>query len=116
MTTLEIYRECLELRKESATKEVTSWARKFADNPASALEWSDKIFDEAAALQVIAQVEMMLENKATLGGVKQALEKMALRGARWPEHSTSVASNRMHQALTAAYAIMADDVPSEQGK
>lgn len=88
---------------ESAEKALAEFAAKLAQDPAYALGWSIKSFEQAAALAVAKEVRRAFEQGATFDELRSVAMREALRGARSPERSTSPTSNLMAQCMTAAW-------------
>lgn len=96
----------LESMIRSAKEDVTAFAAKFAENPCSAFEWADGAMEAAAKLDVATRIKSVFEAEGREVAVNVA-QIEALRGARYPSHSTSQAANAMAQYKTAAYAEFA---------
>ena len=52
----------------------------------------------------LSEVVAALDAGCSAADALKTVTREALRGARWPERSTSASSNRLSQAKTAAYA------------
>lgn len=78
---------------------------------AYAFEWSASAFQAAARVAVaeslIAWLDKQVEGKTEAEMVEMILKevgRIVVRGARWPEHSTSQQSNVMKTEITAVWA------------
>lgn len=92
-----------------ADKTLAQFAERLVRNPLDAFQWSDGAIEAAARKDVALYLKNVLEHPE--GGLDAAIAKateMALRGARYPSHSTSAISNLCEQAKTAAFADMAE--------
>jgi hypothetical protein len=111
----EMRRKAVEWKLESllsgADDDLQKWAVSFAENPQYAFEWADRAIQAAARKDVALRLKSIIEAPEH-GGHEAALKyavDQALRGARWPSHSTSGVSNLAKEAVTAAYADFAAD-------
>jgi len=97
-------RERLRDERDRAKKELDDFAAKLASDPIYALGWAEGAYDAAGTYHVLAEVIAAFEEGCSAKDALASVTREALRGARWPERSTSVTSNRLSQAKTAAYA------------
>lgn len=99
----EVLRRHIKIRLESMATEVAGFQKRLAEHPADAFRWADNAMLAAARGHVAGVMLLVLDAE----GVDKAYayaQDMALRGARFPHHSTSAASNTMEQNATAAWA------------
>ena len=103
----------LQSRIEVNTLNLAEWAHKFAADPLYQLRWADGTFAAAATNKVALEALAILNRPATgerpavtLAQLRKHVQAQALRGARYPERSTSASANLAHQCETAAYAEM----------
>lgn len=97
---------------EEATHEVKNandffvkFAADIVKSPSYTLSWSGDAFKYAARHQVWSSIEKACVcDEVTLEHVTEEARRNVLRGAMYPEHSTSPASNLMAQEVTAAWA------------
>jgi len=113
MTAVKVF---VEETKRTNQRYCEQFAEKFAADPANALEWSKETFHYAARLKVCAIVEHYLsifaaEDMYSMKTPKRQLELIAqefkaelMRGARFPDHSSSPTSNYFSLCLNAARA------------
>lgn len=107
----------LEWILSSAEADLAKFAASFAENPFYAFEWAQSAIEAAARKDVATRLKMMIDGgkeKDSYDGWEAAVAfayDQALRGARWPNHSTSAVSNVAKEALTAAYADFAANFP-----
>jgi hypothetical protein len=93
---------------EDADRNIADWTERLAKNPCDAFEWSDGAMQRAAEKEVALHLKAIVESEK--GGIDQAVAyavEQALRGARWPSHSTSTITNVMAEFKTAAFAEFA---------
>ncbi len=110
------------IRRYFHTQEVLAeWTAKLATNLtgfnfAHELEWSSGLFDYAAEAKVLQRAIMTVwggeerGEPVSLETLLRIANQEALRGARYPKHSTSAPSNLMHQAETAAWANLSERI------
>jgi hypothetical protein len=81
----------------------------FAADPAYAFEWSQNAFKGAARVQVGKTLLAWLDHEgATTESIMKEVQSTVVRGARWPEHSTSQQSNLIKTEIVAVYAELLD--------
>jgi hypothetical protein len=109
-------KEWLEESKRTNQRYCAQFAERFAADPANALEWSKETFGYAARLKVVAIVEHYLSvfaaedmysaktPKRQLEIIGQEFKAEVMRGARFPDHSSSPTSNYFSLCLNAARA------------
>ena len=118
---MEAVSRLVERRAESAQADLAKFAARLAEDPCSALTWSEGAFKAAAALKVCAEARRWLEvaaagtsDKVTpetvVGMLAAQFTADALRAARHPERSTSVQSNLVGQEVAAAKAEFVDSL------
>ena len=98
---------------KSNQQKLDKFKTSFAADPAYAFEWAP--VEEAVTVRVLTH----LRKVAVYKGWKRAVEVAhdnALSGARWGSRSTSVMSNYVEQAKTAAYAKFYDDFVDLESK
>jgi len=88
--------------------QVAAWGVKFAADPAYAFECASNVAEAAAKARVFRTLAVMTLECGPFKTFAYAQEQ-ALRGARWPSHSTSPMANLMHEADTAAWAEFVAD-------
>lgn len=93
---------------QSAEGVLADFAEKLAEDPSYALSWGMRSFEAAAERYVSLLVKSYVVSGATYDDLKSMATKEALRGARFPERSTSVTSNLMAQCTTAAWAALVE--------
>jgi len=84
---------------------LSKFEENFKSNPAYAFEWAQNAMEAAARFEVALTLKAWTElpeykPEAALSEIK----RLVLRGARWPERSTSPVSNAMSADRTAAWA------------
>ena len=75
-------------------------------DPQTELEWCNDSFRSSGRLSVVAVLRDLVETKGLAVAAGFARSE-ALRGARWPQHSTSPAVNLACECRTAAFAEFA---------
>ena len=83
---------------------------KFSEDPVNALEWSHTVFRDAARLKVAQIALSYLAKGRTLQQLHAEMLERALRGAKFPQRSTSATANLASEEMTAAFADMAETV------
>lgn len=92
---------------EGATDAIEKFTAKIAKDPAYAFEWSSDAFKNAAKLRVFTTIKSYCEkDKATLESIVKEVQQTVLRGAMYPERSTSVQSNVMKQDILSVWASL----------
>lgn len=92
---------------ESTTKYLAKFAEDLAKSPSYTLQWSHDAFRYAAKNLVWSQIQVAcLQEDVTLDHVIDEARRNALRGAMYPERSTSVVSNLMSQEVTSMWATV----------
>ena len=88
-------------------KVLEKFSERFTKDAADALNWSDDAF-KAAAQYAIAKivVDALVEHKMELSDVVMRMFDKMINGAKWPQQSTSAASNYMKICETQAYTEM----------
>jgi len=87
----------------SAQADLDKFSKNFSEDPAYAFEWADSAMKAAASRKVALHLQAIAKEH----GLDEALNfahQQALRGARYPSHSTSATTNEMAAYVTAAYA------------
>ncbi len=98
--------------------DLDKWAKRFSEDPADALSWSQNVFKQAADLSVAKLVLAIVDhcvadadeiygghsNLFVAQSVYRRLRDEVMRNARWPSHSTSAPSNEIDLCLMAARA------------
>jgi hypothetical protein len=98
-----------------AQEHLDRWRERFAQDPVNAFSWSKETFETAArkrsAEEIIGWIYRIKENNTdeyaapsdlkVLQVMRSELFKEVVRGAKWPERSTSPQSNEMATCLTA---------------
>ena len=97
-------RERLRDERDRAKKELEAFAARLAEDPVYQLGWAEGAYDAAGTYHVLAEVTAAFDEGCSAKDALATVTREALRGARSPERSTSVTSNRLSQAKTAAYA------------
>lgn len=90
-------------QRSSDEATIAKLAADLATNPAHALKWSADAFAAAARIEVAAQAAAVIEAKGLDVALTIARENV-MRGARFPERSTSPTSNLVSECRTAAWA------------
>jgi len=84
---------------------LSRFAESFSQNPAYAFEWSSQAFRAAARLQVGKSLLAWMEGEPTSAEkIMDQVRGFVLRGAQYPERSTSMQSNLMKQEVVAVWA------------
>jgi hypothetical protein len=97
----------IRIHKEALDK----WAAKFAQNPAYAMKWAGEAFEDAAKHAVATEVLCAIEQQGVaIDLVRRHAENQALKGARYPERSTSPSANEAARCETAAWAEMLERI------
>jgi hypothetical protein len=95
-----------------AKDDLATFSARFAENPLYAFEWASGAIEAAAKQHVALALKAIVERPGDeFGGHENAVKyavREALRGAKWPSHSTSAVSNLANEAKTAAFADFAD--------
>jgi hypothetical protein len=104
---------------EYSQKELDKFAARLTKDPSNAFEWSHGTFEQAARNHVAKHImgsikwfrdragEDEYSTTADLDIVqhlRKSFFEVVVRGARWPERSTSVQSNEIKKVLVARYA------------
>jgi len=96
-----------------ANEQLAKWGTRFASDPSHAFEWSKESFESAArhriAKDILILIEMGLNGDeyakrsdiAIAREIKSMLHDEVIRGAKWPQRSTSPQSNEMQLCLNA---------------
>ena len=100
--------ECLDRTVRFQDEKVATWRKKFDSDPAYAFECASQVAEAAAKAQVYRLIIALTLEAGPFKALDRATEE-ALRGARWPSHSTSPMANLMHEAQTAAWAEFVAD-------
>lgn len=93
--------------KAKADASIDEFSHKVVEDARSAFEWGAAVVVDAARAHVFGTADEALarkDSKATVESIRLYARREATNGARWPERSTSVISNLMHQEVTAAWA------------
>lgn len=101
---------------ESYRKRLTLFGEAIAKDAQSALEWSQDDFRDAARLSVALIVVKHLEADMPLADILSVATREAMRGALYPQHSTSAPSNYAIQCKTAAWAHHAEMLENMVGE
>lgn len=88
---------------DAANTTLAKFRASLDDDPFNAMEWGMSAMEAAAKKHVAEYLLEVIELNGINTSFKIAQEE-ALRGARWPTHSTSPTANIMSQAKTAAFA------------
>ena len=95
----------IERKAEHAAEECDTWAQGFAQDAHYAMQWAADTFRAAARCAVFTQVVGALRKEGnTLEFVMRYARDQVVRGARYPERSTSQAHNLAKQEEVAAWA------------
>jgi hypothetical protein len=105
-----------------ATSQATldEWRAKLDKDPLYAFEWADRAFEAAAQFSVATRVRTMLTTmtETTFGeafeNVIEMLRDETLRGAKYPQRSTSPSSNHAAQVRLAVYATLVDQFAAKK--
>lgn len=93
---------------ESATKAIAKFAEKLVKDPSYEMGWSGNAFANAAAHKVWSTVlcdcDAVMGKDNAMELLVKEYQKVVMRGAMYPERSTSPASNLMNQEITMAWA------------
>lgn len=88
-------------------RDLENFKKRFVDNPANAFEWSALAFRAAARVHVGRIIETWLSDKFTKFTpeiIMREVEATVVHCARFPERSTSVQANTMHQEINSVWA------------
>lgn len=92
---------------EGAEKNAAKFAADFIKDPSYALSWSHDAFKSAAKHKVFSNVKRFCEQPdVTLDMITKEVQSTVLRGAMYPERSTSVQSNVMSQDTLSVWASL----------
>lgn len=91
---------------DGATETLEKWTARLKANPLDAFEWGDRAIRAAAELQAVAVLRQVFVAQGAPAAKQYAMDE-AVRGARNPQHSTSVLSNEAKTMLVAVYAEFA---------
>jgi hypothetical protein len=86
------------------------FAARFATDPVDAFKWSHDTFKNAAIEHVYKLLQHLVNEDRTMSQIRKHFVENYTRGAKWPECSTSPASNLMSQCLTAAYVEICEEI------
>lgn len=111
-TTFETLTHFADRLVRNAERDLTAWKEKLEKNPAYAFEWSSNAFQAAAELEVGKTVQAWLKMAVTSKRTEERLLKdimdevrgCVIRGARWPQHSSSPQSNEMKTTVISVWA------------
>jgi len=98
----------LEMDMDAGREAVKGFAERMERDPVDAFEWADPVIEKIAKARVATILAAILDERGFGPGLERRAREEALRGARWPASSTSPTSNRMNQAVTAAWANYAE--------
>ncbi len=101
--------EDLETSLKYARENLNKFVESFQKDPSYALRWSDHTFTTAAKVDVYGTVlSWLLNDEVTMEQIISEIKSQALRGAMYPEHSTSIPSNLMATYKTQAWAELVE--------
>lgn len=111
-TTFETLTHFADRLVQNAERDLTAWKEKLEKNPAYAFEWSSRTFQAAAELEVGKTVQAWLKMAETsehteerlLKDIMDEVKARVIRGARWPQHSSSPQSNEMKTIVISVWA------------
>lgn len=109
MKTLEHLSEAALYEVSSAESRIKSFADKMLKDPAYELAWGGDAFSAAARIKVWSSVHAyihenpLIADEIRVENVKKEAMNNVIRGARYPERSTSPTSNLMAQEVTVAW-------------
>lgn len=93
---------------EVAKAAIDKWTAKLLLNPSYEMSWSGDAFAQAARHKVwkdlLEGAESVKDRDNAMEIIIKEVNKNVIRGAMYPERSTSPASNLMNQELTIAWA------------
>lgn len=92
----------------SGQKTVDEFREKLGENPGYALEWAHKVYRAVAQAQVAGYIKHILENSEDIDELITYVTREAIRGAKYPERSTSICSNLLERDLAAAWGEWAE--------
>lgn len=94
---------------DSSLIALDQFKQKLNHDPLVALSWGDRAFQAAANLEVARWVSSFMESeKFSFEGLVAEAADRVLRGARYPERSSSPSSNLAKQCEIAAWADLLD--------
>jgi hypothetical protein len=91
---------------ESCDSDKKKWLAKFEADAATALSWSDLMFEVCAKEAVYKEISEALENNVTVADIVDYTYKEVLNQARFPSSSTSSGHNKMEVAFLKAKSEM----------
>ena len=100
--------ETLKHRKSTSEKYMLDFVKEIQRNPFRAMETSDRAIQESARIDIFSGVIISLDSHDSVDYMIGFCHKEALRMARFPQKSTSVTSNLMHQYQAAAFIEVAE--------
>lgn len=89
---------------DMAEGQIAKFQTRFNEDPAYALSWGGEVYQAAANRKVFKMILVALEDGAEIENVVSTLQDRVMSKARFPENSTSPASNLMSQCEMIAYA------------
>ena len=109
LTTIQKIKLFAEDKVTTGEYDLAKFKKHLEENPAYAFEWSYEAFKAAARIHVGKSLLYWTEkDEATAEKIIDFVKDMVLRGARYPERSTSVQSNEMKREIISVYAELLD--------
>lgn len=113
--TLEIFESMMETQLRTSKKILYNWNESFSENPTHAMSWSMNTFKAAAQHDVAKRILHSIKefrgdnvsDEKILSDIKTITNENVIRGAMYPERSSSPASNLMSQEEVSAWASIA---------